>query len=357
MNITFFIGGLSGGGAERVICNLANFLSTKKNNCTILTMAEEQSTYNLMDSVKTKTLLRKKERRNTIVDNAKRVIRLKKFIRTQSADVYIVFLPVTIIFFLLFRKCTNARVIVSERADPSRYSKLIQWMLRRLAPRADIWVFQTEDAQRWYGDVVKRKIIIPNAINEEFIRPLYEGERRKVIVAAGRLNEQKNFSMLIRAFANIADEFPDYKLEIFGEGEKRKELEQLAKDLKIEHRLSMPGYVSDLGEQIQDATLFVLSSNFEGMPNTLMEAMALGLPCISTDCPVGGPRYLIDNGENGILIPIQDMMALSNAMRDVLSQMELSIKLGNTATYIQERLKPERIYQKWENILLENNMN
>ena len=351
MKLTFFTGGLSGGGAERVICNLANFLIVRNHECTILTMLEEEASYDLDKRIKVVSLIKKSERKNVVYDNILRIIRLKKYLKTSDSEAYIGFLPRTIIMLLALRKNTKARVVVSERADPTQYLKITQFLLKKLAKRADQWVFQTADAMAWYKGYIKNGIIIPNAINPAFIKAPYEGERRKVIVGAGRLIKQKNFALLIDAFADIADEFPDYTLTIYGEGNKRSELEQLAKEHDIGDRVSLPGYVMSLGDEIEDASLFVLSSDFEGMPNALMEAMALGLPCISTDCPVGGPRYLIRDGKNGVVVPVNDRFSLAEAIRNMLSNKEKSVTMGREAAKISDELHPDKIYTMWSNVI------
>ena len=347
MNITFFIGGISGGGAERAVCNLSNYMEDKGNECAVLTMSEDRNAYGLKDKVKVEVLIKDHEKKNKIFDNIVRLFRLLKYIRKKKCDVYIVFLPITIIMFLMFKNFTKAKVIVSERADPSRYHPVIQFLLKKLAYKADVWVFQTEDAKAWYGDSVKRAIVIPNAINEEFIRDSYKGERRKVIVGAGRLNEQKDFELLINAFADISHNYPEYDLEIYGEGIQRNNLEKLVKNCGVANKVKMPGYVSSLGDKIRDASIFVLSSNFEGMPNALMEAMALGLTCISTDCPVGGPRSLIKTGENGIIIPVNDIEKLKDALKYVIENSEVAKDLGKSAELIKNKLSPQKIYGEW----------
>lgn len=130
--------------------------------------------------------------------------------------------------------------------------------------------------------------IIPNAINKEFITAEYSGPRNKQIVSSGRLTEQKNHALLIKAFAGITAKYPAYKLVIYGDGPLRKDLELLASNLGIADKVSFPGYTTEIRKKIERSSLFVLSSDFEGMPNALMEAMALGVPCISTDCKGGG---------------------------------------------------------------------
>lgn len=161
--------------------------------------------------------------------------------------------------------------------------------------------------------------IIPNAINKEFITAEYSGPRNKQIVSSGRLTEQKNHALLIKAFAGITAKYPAYKLVIYGDGPLRKDLELLASNLGIADKVSFPGYTTEIRKKIERSSLFVLSSDFEGMPNALMEAMALGVPCISTDCKGGGARFLIKNGTNGLLTPIGDVEALQTAMEKILS--------------------------------------
>jgi glycosyltransferase involved in cell wall biosynthesis len=311
-------------------------------------MSEDEKNYDLDKSVKTVSLLYKNEQKNFIVNNLKRFIRLKKYMKTEKCDVYIVFLPITIIMLLMLRRFTSAKIIASERGDPSRYTWVVRKVIKVLAKYANCWVFQTADVKLWYGNAISDSCVIPNAINQEFIRPRYSGARGKKIVGAGRLCDQKDFELLINSFADISNEFKDYSLTIYGEGIKRTELELLAKNRGIEERFFMPGYVKSLGKEMEDASVFVLSSKFEGMPNALMEAMALGVPCISTDCPVGGPRYLIQDGINGILIPVGDRQKLADSIRRLITDEEYSERLGMEGVKITNTLHPTVIYNEWE---------
>jgi glycosyltransferase involved in cell wall biosynthesis len=220
--------------------------------------------------------------------------------------------------------------------------------------RADGVVFQTLEAKAWYSNSVgdASTVVIPNAVNEDFIRPRYQGERRKEIVAAGRLTDQKNFAMLLNAFSLITKKYPDYELIIYGEGPNRQTLSEQARELGISNKVYFPGYSLELGKKIEAASMFVLSSDYEGMPNVLMEAMALGLPCVSTDCPCGGPRLLIQDGINGILVPVGNAEAMAEAMDKVLSNERFSVQLGQNASKIVERLCPNKIYHEWEQFFL-----
>ena len=350
MKLTLFINRLYGGGAERVTCNLASYLVEQGHQVEILTMSATEKSYELDKKVSVHTLLPLENRKNKIWNILIRFPRLWKYLLTRKNDVYVVMLPETTLFLLAFRFLTKAKIIAAERADPAVRSTLMQKGLLYYASKADGWVFQTEDAMKWYGDSIRhcQAKVIPNAINPIFIRPTYQGEKRKVIAGVGRLTDQKNFALLITAFSKIANDFPDYSLTIYGQGENEKELKELATSLGITKRVHFPGNIQNIAEEMEKNSLFVLSSNFEGMPNALMEAMALGLPCISTDCPVGGPRYLIENGVNGLLVPVNNVDRMAEAMGSILSDGELVDSLGHEAAQIIKKLEPSKIYRQWE---------
>lgn len=355
MRITLFISALSGGGAERVACNLANHLAGFGHQVEILTMAEDSSAEPLNDTIKHTPLLKEKERKNVLLNNYKRFIRLRNYMKAEPVDAYVVMLPVTIAMMLGLSNVTEAPIIVSERADPRRYSSSMQKLLQTISRRASGFVFQTTEARQWYAPYIDgiKNVIIPNAINPAFIRAAYTGECEKTIVAAGRLTSQKNFPLLIRSFAKIAEDFPDHKLVIYGQGGLKEELAALAESLDIADSVVFPGYVKNMQEELEKAQMFVLSSDYEGMPNALMEAMALGLPCVSTDCGGGGARFLIEDGVNGLLVPVQNEVAMAEAMKVILSDPKTAAELGKNARKVQDTLAPEKIYGQWEAFIRE----
>lgn len=352
MKVSIFVNSLSGGGAERVACNLAGFLVGRGHKVDLLTVSNSGAAYGLDPGVNHVALEKGRRIRFAPLRRIGKLLRLREYIKKTDTDAYLVMLLPTIRSLLYFKKLIRVSVIIAERCDPASYPAPEQKFLVPCAQKADAVVFQTADAQAWYGKAAEGKSrVIPNAINPEFIKEPYTGERRKVIVAIGRLTDQKNFSLLLHAFAAVADKFPDYSLAIFGNGPSLAAHKALAESLGIGERTKFPGFVTDIGEKILDASLFVLSSDYEGMPNALMEAMALGLPCISTDCPAGGPRYLIQDGENGLLVPVGDRDALAAAMEKVLSDKELAQRLGGNARDICGRLSAEKIYGQWEEFI------
>ena len=350
MKLTFFLGGLSGGGAERVVCNLANYLVSRGHKVDILTMGDD-SNYGLDNRINRITLLYNSERQNVILNSVRRLFRLMRYLKDKR-DVFIVMLPATTILLLRLRCFVKGKIIASERSYPTNYSTKKQRLLKRLSKRADAWVFQTKDTQRWYQSSLgnTKTTIIPNPINDSFMRPVYSGNRKKEIVAAGRLTKVKNYALLIDAFSKIATKHVDATLKIYGDGSLLNELKEQAVSLGIENKVLFAGFMP-WGETSIDAAMFVLSSNLEGMPNALMEAMALGLPCVSTDCDGGGARFLIEDGVNGLLVPKNDVDAMAAAMDKVLSDPEMANRLGTEAHKICERLAPEKIYKEWEDYI------
>lgn len=350
MEITIFIGGISGGGAERVACNLANYLYDYGNDVCLLTMSETKNSYGLYDSIEVRPLLREDERGNKVIENIKRYMRLKRYVIKNSNNIFVVFLPITICLLLHFSKYITGRIIASERNDPNQYSKIQKLFLRHYAARADKWVFQTKEAQNWYADFVKESTVIPNAINQEFMALEEHMEKDSVhtIIAAGRLNTQKNFKLLIDAFDRISIKYPQYILKIFGKGPLEEELKAYAHSKSSCNQIQFCGYVDDMPQQLANTTIFVMSSDYEGMPNALMEAMASGVPCISTDCPCGGPRYLIEDHSNGLLVSVNDVCGLANAMDELLGDNKLRHTLGSNARLIVNTLNPSKIYGMWE---------
>lgn len=355
MKVTFYIGSLYGGGAERVTCCLANYFADKDYDVDILTMAESKESYELDRKVSNTILLKNSDRKNKARDFFHRWRGLVKYLRESDTDVFVVMLPVTTIMLLLLKDLTTKPIIAAERADPSSYSFIKQKLLRLLASRADKYVFQTDEIRKWYGDHVKdeKSIVIPNAINPAFMRPMFEGVRDKSIVGIGRLTEQKNFSMLVKAFSEVHKFFPEYQLIIYGDGLLRDRLKQEVKELQIDNYVSLPGNVKDIISKLERTSIFVLSSKFEGMPNALIEAMALGIPCISTDCSGGGARFLIDDRVNGLLIPSGDKDALINAILELLSSQDLMNNLGRKARELSKKLAPQEIYKQWEKCIVD----
>jgi len=273
------------------------------------------------------------------------------FIRLQP-DLVISFIDQGNVLALLALVGTNIPVIISERVDPSKYHLGLGWnWLRKLTyPSADLLVVQGERIRRFFrGRVRDRARIIPNPVPRPPAPPA-EGERSRaepVVVAVGRLVPQKGFDLLLQVFARLAPRHPDWRLEIWGEGPGRARLEQQRQTLGLAGRCSLPGNHPCIYEVHARAGIFVLSSRFEGFPNALCEAMSMGLPVVSFDCP-SGPADIIRPNIDGLLVPAEDAAELERALDRLMGDASLRAALGSRALEVTQRFSLESVLARWE---------
>lgn len=341
MKILILISNPEMGGAQRVAFNFATWIdSTSDHSAQIVALRDTKKKQYDFGTIRYVSLHGKNKIKN-----------LKKILLQDNPDVMLSMGVPLCLYSVPACMGTGIKHIVSERNDPRHFAgKFSTKVLSRLLMRlADGYVFQTKDAQNYYNSLKKKSTIIHNPLFglQSMPSSQFDGEREKVIVSMGRLNPQKNQSLLIEAFAQIQTDFPSYKLVIYGEGPERDKLEQLIAEKHIEDRVLLPGAVSNIHERICNASLFVLSSDFEGMPNALMEAMALGLPCISTDCPCGGPAELIEQNKNGVLVSVGNKEKLANAMNFMLTNRSVSEEIGRKAMEIRQTHNVDDICKEW----------
>lgn len=353
--IVFVNASLTGGGSERVMTTLANYLADKGFEVTMIVVRNRERTYELNSKVNYVQLTYKNNNKFYIL--YKRIYEIRKVIKQLNADTIISFM--TDINFFTILSCINLkkRVIISERAHPllinvnEKKPLHIRIFKKILYPLADSIVFQTKFAKRCYPSKMQRKsFIIPNPISPN-LPNVYEGSRKKVIVAAGRLSEEKNFSMLISAFYEVSKIHKDYKLIIYGRGHMLGELKLLRKKLNLEEKVKFPGYVDNLLERIKNASIYVSSSDFEGISNSMLEALAMGIPSICTDCPVGGAAMVIENNKNGVLIPVGDVSALRDAMLKIIEDKDFAKLLSIEAVKVRDKYDVSKICKKWIDII------
>lgn len=349
MRIRFYIPGLIGGGAERVVVNLANYFSEYHGyDVSVITLVEQIDTYNISPKVKIYPLWHLNEKAPGIIRLTKKLYRFVKISVREQADVNFIFLYPFNVIGLLFSKLIRGKVVCTERNYPGSYSWYRMCLIDLLSNLADAWVFQTEDAKKMYSSKIKNQYIIPNAV--KMINPPNDIVRENKIVAVGRLHPQKNFRMLIKAFSIIVDKFPEYNLCIYGQGNEYENLLNEVSELKIEGKVHFMGFVHNVHQQILSAEIFAMSSDYEGIPNALLEAMALGVPCVSTDCLGGGARLLIKNKENGILVPRNDAKAMANAIIELIENKELREKLSSNACRVRDDYSEKVIFEYWHDV-------
>ena len=249
-------------------------------------------------------------------------------------------------------------IIISERCDPRKRSKLLINLCNRVYPLADCIVCQSREIENYFLEKKPNAItsVIPNPVNEECINTQSINKRKNLIVSAGRLNNQKNYDLLIDAFSDIEKDYSDYYVEIYGQGPEKDRLQEKVNQLGLQERILFKGVKTNVMKHISDAKLYIMSSDFEGFPNALVEAMASGLPVISTDFPTGVARELIRDEENGYVIPVGDRKKLSQAMVKIISNEEIQKKMSTNNVKLREQLNVNNIVSKWNKLFMETIM-
>lgn len=340
----FFIGTLCNGGAERVVSILAGHMAKQGMDVEILTYYDRPVSYELDSGVKLTAV----ETMTGSGNKIKNLLAIRKYFK-KHAKVVISFLAPFNIMAIAANFGSGVPIIVADRNDPTKVpSNTVLRKVRDILYRfATGVVVQTQKNKAYFSQAVQKKSrVIYNPIDlKEYAGIALKTEKEKKIVTAGRLMPQKNQKMMIRAFADVYAKHPDYQLVIYGEGPSRQELETLIKELGMEDGIMLPGNMSDIHEHLKSAEIFVLSSDYEGMPNALIEAMCLGLPCISTK--VSGATDLIKDHENGILTDLDSREQLKAAMLELTENKELAKKLAANASKLNEELEVSKIMQQW----------
>ena len=387
---------MMGGGAERIITMLSNnmvkrgyevsFIIThqKKENAYLPEMDPEVNVISLVDETEKfkvstipakwlnyksriigkceKVFLKGNFQRSKVINyisnNYKNIQWLKYYFKDHSDDVIVAFMY-DASFYALLAKSNSNRVIISERGDPQQSinSKTTMAFIKNEFPKADGFVFQSPDVQKWYLENTPVKgTVIFNPIKSDFPAP-YSGERKKRIVNFCRISAQKNLGMLVDAFARFHKDFPEYELDVIGDpvGNAAEgyidSVNERIKYHNCESCIHILPARNDIHDYIKDYAMFVSSSDFEGMSNSMLEAMALGLPCVCTDCPAGGARAVIKDGENGLLTPVGDADALYLAMKRIAEDPELASKLSANSVKIREEQSVDKIIEKWLDVI------
>lgn len=290
--------------------------------------------------------------------NYKKISWLKDYFRKYRTSTVVAFLYDSL-FLTMLSKTSDNKVIISERGDPQQSvaSKTTMAFLHKVFPKADHIVFQSPDVKKWYEENIGvTGTVIFNPIKKD-LPQRFEGERKKRIVNFCRISDQKNLVLLVKAYERLYREYPEYELYIYGdavgngaEGYVEK-VKNLINELGINASVHMLPGRKDIHTEIRDYNMFVSSSDFEGMSNSMLEAMAIGMPVVCTDCPAGGARAVIRAYENGILVPVRDEEKIYLAMKELIENPELTDRLSQNAVQIREEQSLDRIIEKWMEII------
>ncbi|MFX0558427.1 glycosyltransferase family 4 protein [Maribacter sp. CXY002] len=357
-NIAFLINGLQAGGAERVVVTLANFF-VNTYNVNIIKKNSGRSFYEIHPDIKVHTLTNTIQNSTNLISaiygNFKLIIGIKRICKLQNIDILIGFTTTSSVLAILVAKSLNIPSIISERNNPIVVPPNLFWQFlrNRTYKTADFLVVQTNANKSFFSQYIDNEKIrvILNPISEDIIshknRPT--SNKEKIILNVGRLNNNKAQDVLIKAFANIPNN--DWKLILVGDGPKIEEYKKLAFELGVSSNVIFTGNIANVQDYYSRASIFAFTSQSEGLPNALMEAMYYGLPCISTNCP-NGPSDLITTNENGILIPVGNHYELSEQLKLLINKPKLRSKLGKNALKTSKAFELEQITNQWNNLIL-----
>lgn len=343
MKIVFVIPNMTGGGTERVISLLSDVYIRMGYEVAIMQFAGYEHAYELNSEVEDFSVAPRSNGNPFIA--LKKLVSIRRYFKKNQNCCIFAFCVMGAVYSALTTWGLQRYLLVAERNSPDscNIKKLRNWAYRR----ADRITFQTEEGISYFpGDIAAKAVVIPNPVDAS-VPERYEGIRSSRIVTVGRLHKQKNHALLLEAFADFTGKFPDYELHVYGQGELEKALKERANALKIGNKVIWHGFCSNVREEIKDAAMFVLSSDYEGISNSMLEALSMGIPTISTDCPIGGAKIYIENGESGLLVPTGDRKALSEAMCRIAGDRGLAEKLSINAAEIKERYSLTRIAKEF----------
>lgn len=345
MKLTFVTSTLHAGGAERVISLLANSFCQKGYEVEIVCINKHLVFYPIDEKVK--VWFAEDEVKSPSI--LKKVLWLRNHIKNDRPDVVIAFMLEVYCVTLASLIGVSVPVISSERIDPHFFGRakgLLRWLLLR---RTTHLVVQTVRIKDFYSAKLQsRTTIIPNPVTDK-VFSLTPTLKQKRIIAVGRLAYQKNYPMMFRAFAKVHHDFPDWQLVVYGNGPQKEEIRGVIERLGMEGHIILAGKSDHVVEEMNKSSLFVMSSDYEGMSNALLEAVCVGLPVISTD--VSGAKDLITEGVNGYIVPVGNEKALTLALSSILSSPEKMDEMGRQSKALAPRFREEQIVGQWEELI------
>ena len=358
MKITFMTSILANGGAERVMIGLATKMLEFGHTVSIISVMsnlEQRNEYYLHPEIKHIKIEKFEELGGDFPKFIFKSYKLFKVMKSLKSDVYVSFITPVNVYALAANLFLRKKLIVSERGAPEREgaSKLIISFRNLLYPTASGIVFQTNAQREYFSKIKKTKShIIQNPVASGLQEP-YCGSRTLEIVGIGRLCYQKNFILLVEAFSVVVKKYEGCKLILYGRGPHKVQIIRRIKELGLQENVIFYGHAKNIHELIEKSAMFVLSSDYEGMPNALLEAMAIGMPVVSTDCYGGGPRDIIEDGKNGLLVSMNDKIALAGAMMKILENRDFAIELGRNASKVRTTNELSKIVSQWEDYIEE----
>lgn len=353
MKVLLVIRGIGREGAGKMALSLMNALAEKNYGIAVLNYNQSEAIEDLHKNIK--HYYGKKN--NRILEYFYAINRISSVTKDFKPDIIVAFRDNAAGLAILSNKLhhLDVPIVVCERTDPYMETNFLLRISRKLFKFSAGGVFQTQGAWEFYKDLVKNYMVIPNPVMPVGVECLKKfDERTNEIINVARLDlKQKRQDILLKAFEIVVNKYPFMRLSFLGKGGDLNQLKQLTRNLGIEKNVSFCGSVNDVPKRLINSKMFVLSSDYEGISNALIEAMSVGLPCISTDTSPGGARVLIDDGINGFIVPCSDYEALANRIIYYIEHPLVADSHGQKAKEIVDRYAPDIIFSMWEHFLLD----
>lgn len=347
----FFCASLQSGGTERVLSVLSKPLADHYDTVVYLMWYDAPLYYNIDTRIKILSL----EKIAKSKSFAKKIAALRTFVKQEFPNLFLAFGAPFSMLSIISLMGTKCPVIALERIDPEKFvrGKCLRKFRDILYRYADGILTQTDSGSQYFKNmsyfdnvtVIHNPILMP----QETIGSALNAIKKDIVISVARLAPQKNQVFLINSFAKFHELHPTYKLYIYGEGKERIKLEKLIKELNASEYIKLPGVSKNVWEYMKQAKLFVLTSHYEGMSNSMLEAMSLGLPCVSTK--VSGAVDIINHNINGILIDNNNEQSLINEMSRIVDDSQFAYNLGLMATKVYNNLDAKKIAKTWINYL------
>lgn len=356
LRLSLLIPSLSQGGAEHSLARLANHWADVGHHVSLCTLdSVDHDSYTLHSQIERRSLGGLQTSRSLwqgLTRNLNRLRRVRRALDETRPDCVVSFLETTNVLALLASRGRAWPVLIAERTNPVLHpvSSVWRFLRQRTYARAAGLIVQTESAAESLRPIFPQPItVIPNGVpRHAAVQAEQVGDPRPpVVLAAGRLSPEKGFDKLIRAFAMASEGLSEWRLRILGEGAERKTLNQTSESLRVADRLEMPGFMPDMESELAGASVFVLSSEYEGFPNVLLEAMAAGCGVVASDCRFG-PREIVRHEIDGLLVADNDPTRLSPALRRLMEDVQLRTSLGRRAIEVCDRFSLEQMFERWD---------
>lgn len=350
MKVVLLMSCLTMGGAERVAISLSNYMVKNDIEVHLVSFDKQKPAYSVDDKVRV-WLNQENETQKRLKGIRQRIEYTKNILKQVKPDLIFTMFYQTALYALYARKALDykVKVISSERGNPLKRSKLARFLGNTVSAHCDGFIFQTKRVQKAYRkSVIKKSTVIPNPVSNPLVSQIDEKAKRseKTVTTMGRLTTQKGFDTLISAFSLLDPKFSEYRLLIYGEGPERKNLELKIQNLHLQSRVFLKGNDKNALKEIAKSQVFIMTSRYEGMPNALMEAMSIGMPVIATDCEFG-PRELIQNGKNGLLVEVDNQEAIRVALETLLQNEKLRDNFSKEAQKINTTHSVDCIFSKY----------